>query len=77
MILKSVMAKMLEAVMYATATQDGKESVLEDYVNKSFAEEQFEKLAEKKDACYPRSKQDTKFGPCLRLVPSTVQKKRC
>ena len=61
-----------EAVMYATATQDGKESVLEDYVNKPIAEEQFEKLAEKKDACY-QGQARYKVWPALTGLMSLVQ----
>ena len=49
--------------MYATATKMAKESVLEDYVNKPITEEQFEKLAEKKDACYHKVKARYKVWP--------------
>tara|TARA_B100002019_G_scaffold288516_1_gene302281 strand:+ start:18 stop:380 length:363 start_codon:yes stop_codon:yes gene_type:complete len=62
-----------EAVMYATATKMAKESVLEDYVNKPITEEQFEKLAEKKDACYHKVKARYKVWPSAYASGALVQ----
>ena len=63
-----------EAVMYATATKMAKkESVLEDYVNKPITEEEFEKLAEKKDACYHKVKSRYKVWPSAYASGALVQ----
>ena len=63
-----------DAVMYATATKMAKkESVLEDYVNKPITEEEFEKLAEKKDACYHKVKSRYKVWPSAYASGALVQ----
>ena len=61
-------------VKMATATKMAKkESVLEDYVNKPITEEEFEKLAEKKDACYHKVKSRYKVWPSAYASGALVQ----
>ena len=49
------------------------EPVLEDFVGKSITEEQFEKLAEKKDACYHKVKARYKVWPSAYASGALVQ----
>ena len=66
-----------EAVMYATATKMAKKNesynTLEESVGKPITEDEFERLAEKKDACYHKVKSRYKVWPSAYASGALVQ----
>ena len=66
-----------KAVMYATATKMAKKTesfnTLEESVGKPITEDEFERLAEKKDACYHKVKSRYKVWPSAYASGALVQ----